>query len=223
MKRAYLPTIMMVLVFVMAALSSCSGNAEPEKDAGKGEKTPEEAVKALEPGDGIYAVIETSMGQIICKLFPDKAPIGVENFVGLAEGTKEFTDPKTGKKTKRRYYDGLTFHRVIPDFMVQGGDPLGTGTGGPGFKFKNEVSKDLSFDQPGRLAYANAGPDTNGSQFFITHKATPWLNGGYTIFGQAIKGQDVVDAMGAVSRNKRDAPLDPIYMNSVSIVRIKSN
>src|SRR5579862_1436424 len=131
------------------------------------------------------AIIETIAGNITCTLFPDKAPIGVANFIGLAKGTKEWTNPKTGKKMKDApLYDGTIFHRVISGFMIQGGDPLGTGMGDPGYKFKNETSNDLKFDRPGRLAYANAGPDTIGSQFSITEVPYPSLNGGYTIFGQ---------------------------------------
>jgi cyclophilin family peptidyl-prolyl cis-trans isomerase len=119
-----------------------------------------------------------------CTLFPDKAPIGVENFIGLATGTKDWTSPTGAKKHGVPLYDGTIFHRVIPGFMIQGGDPKGDGTGDPGYKFKNEISSDLPFDRPGRLAYANSGPDTNGSQFFITEVPTPHLNGKYTLFGQ---------------------------------------
>jgi len=131
------------------------------------------------------AVIDTTAGKMTCTLFPDKAPIGVENFVGLATGTKDWKNPVSGaSKHGVPLYDGTIFHRVIAGFMIQGGDPKGDGTGDPGYKFKNEVSSDLTFDKPGRLAYANSGPDTNGSQFFITEVATPHLNGNYTIFGQ---------------------------------------
>ena len=131
------------------------------------------------------AIIETTVGNMTCTLFPDKAPIGVQNFIGLATGTKDWKNPASGAtKHGVPLYDGTIFHRVIPNFMIQGGDPKGDGTGDPGYKFKNEVSSDLLFDKPGRLAYANSGPDTNGSQFFITEVATPHLNGNYTIFGQ---------------------------------------
>jgi peptidyl-prolyl cis-trans isomerase A (cyclophilin A) len=130
------------------------------------------------------AIIETTAGKMTCTLFPDKAPIGVENFVGLATGTKDWTSPTGAKKHGVPLYDGTIFHRVIPGFMIQGGDPRGDGTGDAGYKFKNEVSSDLLFDRPGRLAYANSGPDTNGSQFFITEVPTPHLNGKYTLFGQ---------------------------------------
>jgi peptidyl-prolyl cis-trans isomerase A (cyclophilin A) len=130
------------------------------------------------------AIINTSVGKMTCTLFPDKAPIGVANFIGLASGTKDWKTVKGATKHGVPLYDGTIFHRVIPDFMIQGGDPAGDGSGDPGYKFKNEVADDLTFDKPGRLAYANAGPDTNGSQFFITEVATPHLNGNYTIFGQ---------------------------------------
>ncbi|MHB8217979.1 MAG: peptidylprolyl isomerase [Candidatus Sulfotelmatobacter sp.] len=131
------------------------------------------------------AIIETTAGSMTCTLFPDKAPIGVENFIGLATGKKDWKNPVSGAtKHNTPLYDGTIFHRVIPGFMIQGGDPKGDGTGDPGYKFKNEVSSELLFDRPGRLAYANSGPDTNGSQFFITEVATPHLNGKYTLFGQ---------------------------------------
>ena len=131
------------------------------------------------------AVIDTTVGKLTCTLFPDKAPIGVENFIGLATGTKDWTNPIShATKHNTPLYDGTIFHRVIAGFMIQGGDPAGNGSGDPGYAFKNEVSSDLLFDRPGRLAYANAGPNTNGSQFFITEVAVPHLNGNYTIFGQ---------------------------------------
>jgi peptidyl-prolyl cis-trans isomerase A (cyclophilin A) len=162
------------------------------------------------------ATIDTSKGTIVVELFPDKAPETIANFVGLANGTKEYTDPKTGQKKKSRFYDGLTFHRVIPDFMIQGGDPLGTGTGGPGYQFKDEIDPSLVFDKPGKLAMANAGPGTNGSQFFITVAATPWLNGHHTIFGQVIKGQDVADAISKMG-DRNGTPSTPIKINKITI------
>jgi peptidyl-prolyl cis-trans isomerase A (cyclophilin A) len=140
----------------------------------------------------IYATFKTTAGDIVVKLFPEKAPKTVENFVGLAEGTREWTDPKTRQKVKRPLYDGTIFHRVIPDFMIQGGDPLGTGTGGPGYQFADEIGPDNVFSKPGLLAMANAGPGTNGSQFFITEVETPWLNKGHTIFGEVVKGGELV-------------------------------
>lgn len=162
------------------------------------------------------AIIHTSMGDIHCVLYPDKAPIGAENFIGLATGTKEWKDAKSGQTKKGvPLYDGTIFHRVIPGFMIQGGDPMGSGMGGPGYKFKNENS-DLSFDVPGRLAYANAGPDTNGSQFFITERATAHLNGGYTIFGQC-EDQELVQKIARVPRNGMDRPDTPVVIKNIEI------
>jgi len=140
----------------------------------------------------MYATFQTSMGDIVVKLMPQKAPKTVENFVGLAEGTREWTDPRTGQKQKTPLYDGTVFHRVIPQFMIQGGDPLGTGTGGPGYRFADEIGPDNKFSKAGLLAMANAGPNTNGSQFFITEVPTPHLDRGHTIFGEVVKGGDLV-------------------------------
>jgi peptidyl-prolyl cis-trans isomerase A (cyclophilin A) len=166
-----------------------------------------------------YAIIETSMGTIKCELFPDRTPKTVENFVTLAEGTKEWTDPKTNEKVKKPFYDGLTFHRVIPGFMIQGGDPLGTGTGGPGYKFEDEIVPDLTFDRPGRLAMANSGKDTNGSQFFITEGMPEHLNGRHTIFGQVVEGQELVGKIARVPRGPNDKPNTPVVMQKVTIER----
>jgi peptidyl-prolyl cis-trans isomerase A (cyclophilin A) len=151
--------------------------------AAQSDVKPTATAKAAGTGEPV-AIINTTVGKMHCTLFPDKAPIGVANFIGLANGTKDWKTVKGVTKHGVPLYDGTIFHRVIPNFMIQGGDPAGDGTGDPGYKFKNEVSSDLTFDRPGRLAYANAGPNTNGSQFFITEVATPHLNGGYTIFGQ---------------------------------------
>ena len=146
------------------------------------------------PGD-LYAVFKTSRGTITVKLFEKEAPKTVENFVGLATGKRDWIDPRTGQKSKANLYDGTLFHRVIPQFMIQGGDPLGTGTGGPGYKFEDEFGSSKKFDKPGLLAMANAGPNTNGSQFFITEVPTPHLNGRHTIFGEVVKGGDLVPAI----------------------------
>jgi peptidyl-prolyl cis-trans isomerase A (cyclophilin A) len=140
----------------------------------------------------LYATFKTSAGDLVVKLFPEKAPKTVEIFVALVEGTKEWTDPNTRQQVTRPLYDGTVFHRVIPDFMIQGGDPLGTGYGGPGFRFADEIGPDNKFDRPGLLAMANAGPNTNGSQFFITEVPTPHLNRGHTIFGEVVKGFELV-------------------------------
>jgi peptidyl-prolyl cis-trans isomerase A (cyclophilin A) len=155
------------------------------------------------------------MGNIVCRLFPSEAPNTVANFVGLAKGTKSWTDPKTGKTTHRPLYSGSTFHRVIPGFMIQGGDPEGTGEGSPGYKFDDEISSNRHFDKAGVLAMANAGPNTNGSQFFITVAAATHLEGHYSIFGEVVSGQDVADAISQVPRDENDKPTTP-----VKIIRI---
>jgi peptidyl-prolyl cis-trans isomerase A (cyclophilin A) len=165
------------------------------------------------------AVIDTTAGKLTCTLFPDKAPLGVANFIGLATGTKDWTSPITHqKKHGVPLYDGTIFHRVIPDFMIQGGDPTGTGMGDPGYAFKNETSNDLKFDRPGRLAYANSGPDTNGSQFFITEIAYPSLNGGYTIFGQCDEASvTLVKQIARMGRDSNDKPYKPVKINHITI------
>jgi cyclophilin family peptidyl-prolyl cis-trans isomerase len=169
------------------------------------------------------AIIKTTVGNLTCTLFPDKAPLGVQNFIGLASGTKDWKSPTTGAtKHGVPLYDGTIFHRVIPEFMIQGGDPAGNGMGNPGFQFKNEVSDDLTFDRPGRLAYANAGKDTNGSQFFITEVPVPRLNGGYTIFGQC--DDAAVELVKQIARKPTDPatdhmPLRPVKIVHISIVR----
>jgi len=165
------------------------------------------------------AIIHTSVGDLHCTLLPKVAPIGVENFIGLANGTKDWTSPiGHAKKHGVPLYDGTIFHRVIPDFMIQGGDPAGNGTGDPGYKFKNETSPSVKFDRPGRLAYANAGPGTNGSQFFITEGAYPSLNGGYTIFGQCDPAAvDLVGKIARMARDSRDFPVRPVKITHIEI------
>jgi peptidyl-prolyl cis-trans isomerase A (cyclophilin A) len=162
------------------------------------------------------AIIKTSEGNITCELFTKEAPNTVANFVGLATGTKEFKDLKTDKMMKRPFYNGLIFHRVISGFMIQGGDPLGNGTGGPGYQFANE-NTNASFNKPGVLAMANAGPNTNGSQFFITVEPTPSLEGSYNVFGQVISGQDVADKISKVPTDPQDRPITPIVIESITI------
>lgn len=169
---------------------------------------------------GLYAILETSQGDIVCRLFEKEAPKTVANFVGLAEGSKEFSDPKTGQKTKRPFYDNLTFHRVIPSFMIQGGCPLGTGTGGPGYRFEDEFHKSLRHDKPGKLSMANSGPNTNGSQFFVTVAATPWLDNRHSIFGEIVEGQDVANKISEVSRDSSDRPRTPVVLKHVRIERV---
>ena len=182
---------------------------------------PEGAAEQKKLPPGLYAVMETTQGNITLELFEKEAPKTVANFVGLAEGTKEWTDPKTRQKVKRPLYDGVIFHRVIPGFMIQGGDPLGNGTGGPGYQFEDEFAPNLKFDRPGRLAMANAGPNTNGSQFFITEGPTEWLNNRHTIFGQVIEGQDVVKKIVSVPRDERDRPKTAVVIKKVQIIRSK--
>ena len=167
----------------------------------------------------LFAKLATNRGEIEIELFPNHAPVTVRNFVELAEGSKEYTDPKTGKQTTGKFYDGLIFHRVIPGFMIQGGDPLGSGTGGPGYNFKDEFHPELRFDRPYLLAMANAGPGTNGSQFFITVGKTPHLNNKHTIFGEvtSAEGRQVVDAIAKVRTGAGDKPVEPITLESVEI------
>jgi peptidyl-prolyl cis-trans isomerase A (cyclophilin A) len=170
---------------------------------------------------GTYAVFTTTEGKITVRLLESDAPITVKNFVELAEGAKEWTHPVTRAKSQNKLYDGTIFHRVIPDFMIQGGDPAGTGMGGPGYRFQDETKGSRhSFDKPGKLAMANAGPGTNGSQFFITVAATPWLTGNHTIFGEVVEGQDVVVAISKVARNAQDKPHKPVVVESVTIERV---
>lgn len=177
------------------------------------------AANSKEKGKEMFATMTTSMGTIKLKLFSDKAPKTVENFVSLAEGTKEWTDPKSGKKEKKPLYDGTVFHRVIKKFMIQGGDPLGNGTGGPGYQFGDEFSPDLKHSKPGILSMANAGPGTNGSQFFITVEPTPWLDGKHTIFGEVVEGLDVVKKISETKTGAGDKPAEAVVIKSVKIER----
>lgn len=204
-----------LLAFILMTLSFKSHAAETKKPKSKTKSEKKLTTK----GTPMFAIFETSKGNVKIKLFADKTPKTVENFVGLAEGTKEFTDPKTGDKTKRPFYDGLIFHRVIPNFMVQGGCPVGQGTGGPGYKFEDEIVKDLKHDKPGKLSMANAGPNTNGSQFFITVAATPWLDGRHTVFGEVVEGYDIVEGISKVKTGAMDKPAEPITIKHVKIVR----
>jgi peptidyl-prolyl cis-trans isomerase A (cyclophilin A) len=168
---------------------------------------------------GRTATLHTNHGDIVLNLFEDHAPQTVANFVGLATGAREYADPSTGAKTTGRFYDGLTFHRIINGFMIQGGCPLGTGTGGPGYTFGDEFHPELSFNRPYLLAMANAGPGTNGSQFFITVGPTPHLNRKHTIFGEVADrpSRDVVDEITQVRTGRNDRPTDPVVINSVDV------
>ena len=171
---------------------------------------------------GTYAVFETSEGSIVCRLFEKDAPKTVANFIELAEGGKrEWTHPVTRKKTTDPLYKGTIFHRVIPDFMIQGGDPQGTGFGGPGYQFEDETKgSPHKFDKPGKLAMANAGPNTNGSQFFITVANTDWLTGKHTIFGEVVEGQDIVIKISNVPRGRQDKPNKDVVVQSLAIERV---
>ena len=165
----------------------------------------------------LTATLRTNQGDIVLRLFPDHAPKTVRNFVELSQGTREWTDPRTRQSSKEPLYDGTIFHRVISGFMIQGGDPLGTGTGGPGYKFGDEFHPDLTFNRPYLLAMANAGPGTNGSQFFITTVPTPWLTGKHTIFGVVVQGADIVDRISNVQTDSRDRPANDVVIESVEI------
>jgi len=169
---------------------------------------------------GTYAIFQTSQGDMVIKLLDKEAPKTVENFIGLAEGTKEFTNEKTGKKEKRPFYDGLIFHRVIPDFMIQGGCPHGSGMGGPGYKFADEFHPSLKHSKAGKLSMANSGPHTNGSQFFITVAATSWLDNKHTIFGEIVEGQDVANKISTLPRDRNDRPNTPVTIHQVKIERV---
>jgi peptidyl-prolyl cis-trans isomerase A (cyclophilin A) len=167
----------------------------------------------------IHATFNTSEGTFKARLYDDKAPKTVANFVGLAEGSKEWTDPKSRQQTKRPFYDGLIFHRVIDGFMLQGGCPMGNGMGGPGYKFADEFGPGLKHDRPGLLSMANSGPNTNGSQFFVTLVPTPWLDNKHAIFGEVVEGLDVVQKIGKTRTGAQDRPVQDIVMNSVKIER----
>jgi cyclophilin family peptidyl-prolyl cis-trans isomerase len=199
----------LLFMFALAVWAQSSTKAAPAA------KPPVHHAAAGQP----TAIIETTAGKMTCTLFPDKAPIGVENFIGLATGKKDWKNPASGAtKHGVPLYDGTIFHRVIPGFMIQGGDPKGDGTGDPGYKFKNEVSSDLLFDRPGRLAYANSGPDTNGSQFFITEVATPHLNGKYTLFGQC---DDATVALVKQIAHMATDPTNDRPFRSIKIIHVK--
>ena len=195
---------MFVLVAILSAATAFAGqDAAAKKGGGK-----------------VYAHFTTNLGKFTVELFEKDAPKTVANFVGLADGTKEWTDPKTGAKVKKPFYNGLIFHRVIADFMIQGGDPLGTGTGDPGYKFADEFGSGRKMDKAGVLAMANAGPNTNGSQFFITLKETNYLNGKHTVFGEVTEGMDTIRKIGETKTSKPgDRPVTPVVIQTVTIER----
>ena len=170
---------------------------------------------------GTYAVFNTTEGKITVRLFETEAPITVANFIALAEGAKEWTHPTTRAKSTTKLYDGTIFHRVIPDFMIQGGDPAGNGMGGPGYRFEDETKgSPHKFDTPGKLAMANSGPNTNGCQFFITVAPTTWLTGKHTIFGEVVEGQNIVTKISLVPKGAQDKPHKPVILESVVIERV---
>ena len=182
--------------------------------------SPDSTVKAALEPTGPTAIFDTSMGRMTCRLYSKEAPQTVANFIGLAQGTRDWTNPATHKKEHAKpLYNGTTFHRVIPGFMIQGGDPVGDGTGDPGYMFADEINPELNFDRPGRLAMANSGPNTNGSQFFITEQAYPSLDGSYSLFGQCDDASVAVEkSIAEVQRDSSDKPLAPVTLNKVTIV-----
>jgi peptidyl-prolyl cis-trans isomerase A (cyclophilin A) len=170
---------------------------------------------------GIYATFDTTQGPIVVRLFDKEAPKTVKNFIDLAEGSREWEHPTTREKSKTPLFNGTIFHRVIPDFMIQGGDPAGTGMGGPGYRFEDETKgSPHSFNVPGKLAMANSGPNTNGSQFFITTAATQWLTGKHTIFGEVVEGQDIAEKISKLPRGGQDKPKTDVVLTSVTIERV---
>jgi peptidyl-prolyl cis-trans isomerase A (cyclophilin A) len=206
-----------------AALAACAAgepqSERPAQDPAKLVFTLEQATAGLEGTGPLMARLTTSQGTFAVRLFGDEAPLTVANFVGLARGLRPFRDARTGQWRTAPFYDGLTFHRVIPDFMIQGGDPLGDGRGGPGYRFADELGAGKKHDRPGVLSMANAGPDTNGSQFFVTDQPAPHLDGRHTIFGEVVEGLEVVKKIARVERDARDRPLQPVVIEKVTITR----
>jgi peptidyl-prolyl cis-trans isomerase A (cyclophilin A) len=212
-----------VICALATACSACAVAQAPQttKPADEVPDAPQATAAAMVQPNGPRVVMDTSMGRITCQFYQKQAPKAVANFIGLAEGTKDWTDPTTHKKMHNKpLYNGTTFHRVIPEFMVQGGDPTGTGMGDPGYTFDDEFDPNLNFDRPGRLAMANSGPNTNGSQFFITEQAYDSLNQHYTLFGQCDDSSVlVVKTIARVQRDSDDKPLEPVVLKKVTIVR----
>jgi peptidyl-prolyl cis-trans isomerase A (cyclophilin A) len=208
---------------LFSSLAACAALVAFAQQSTKPEipDAPQATAEAMTVPNGPYVVMDTSMGRITCQFYQKQAPKAVANFIALAEGTKDWTDPTTNKVMHhKRLYDGTTFHRVIPEFMIQGGDPMGTGMGDPGYKFDDEFDPGLNFDRPGRLAMANSGPNTNGSQFFITELPFESGNGHYVIFGQCDDASvEVVKAIARVQRDSDDKPLTPVVLRKVTIVR----
>jgi peptidyl-prolyl cis-trans isomerase A (cyclophilin A) len=207
-------------VLLALSLVGIAAARADDDDPAKGHFTLEEATKGLSGAGPLTAKIDTTLGAFTCQLFDKQAPVTVANFVGLARGLRPWKDTKSGKWVKKPFYDGLIFHRVIPGFMIQGGDPLGTGTGNPGYRFEDEFSPDLKFDKPALLAMANAGPATNGSQFFITEGTPEHLTGRHTIFGQC-DPLSLVTKITGVERGPRDKPVTDVVIKKVIISRGK--
>lgn len=230
LRKLALVTFIYALAFLLFSLNPSS--AEESKSAAPADKVEvakkevtKKEVTTKQPAKHkrftkMFALFETSKGNFKISLFYNYTPKTVENFVGLAEGTKEWTDVKEKKKVKKPLYDGLIFHRVIKGFMIQGGDPMGTGMGGPGYTFADEFHPNLKHSKAGILSMANAGPNTNGSQFFITLGPTPHLDNRHTVFGEVVEGMDVVEAIGAVETSRsNDKPIEPVVIKKVTIIR----
>ncbi len=220
----YLVTLAVLFIMLVSPLPSKSGQTTPTKPRSATKTTPQPPLPPVDlPTDpGLYAIIYTSMGNIVCVLYENSAPKTVANFTGLAAGTKAWKDIKTGRLTHKPLYPGTTFHRVIPGFMIQGGDPQGDGSGDPGYTVPDEIDSKLDFNQKGVLAMANSGPDTNGCQFFITVAPAPHLNGHYSIFGRVVSGQEIADAISNVARNADDKPDNPIIIKAITIKSVKA-
>ena len=224
MLRAHTSSPTLALLLLSVGCVSTEKNAENAAE-GKGADpstlvlTVEQATEGLEGSGPLMARFETNQGTFAARLFTAEAPKTVANFVGLARGKRPYRDAKTGEWTTGRFYDGLTFHRVIPDFMIQGGDPMGDGRGGPGYRFADEIHPSLKHDRPGLLSMANAGPNTNGSQFFVTDAPTPHLDGRHAIFGEVVEGLEVVKKIARVQRDGRDRPAQPVVMEKLVIYR----
>jgi peptidyl-prolyl cis-trans isomerase A (cyclophilin A) len=214
--RKYLASLLCCLAIPVAAQTATTHHRTSTASKATAKPAAKPATTTAHP----TAIIETTAGNMTCTLFPDKAPIGVSNFIGLAKGTKDWKSPATGRMIHGQpLYNGTIFHRVIPQFMIQGGSPSGQGDGDPGYAFKNETSPDLTFDRPGRLAYANAGPNTNGSQFFITEVPYPSLDGNYTVFGQCDDASvELVKKIARMPRNADDRPNNPVKINKIAIL-----
>ncbi|MGH9599861.1 MAG: peptidylprolyl isomerase [Terracidiphilus sp.] len=224
LKSSYLVAALVAAAVVVAIVVALRLRSTQPASAAQSTQSLPEAPQPAAPAailpNGPHVVMDTTMGRITCQFFQKQAPVAVANFIGLANGTKEWTNPVTHQiERHRRFYDGTTFHRVIPEFMIQGGDPTGTGMGGPGYSFDDEFDPNLNFDVAGRLAMANSGPNTNGSQFFITQLPYPTLDQHYTIFGQCDDPSvNVVTAIAGVPRDDNDKPLTPVVLKKMTIV-----